>query len=127
MMMLAPAVKPPEGEIIKRDITFVFDSSGSMAGDKIQQARDVALDILKPDYKPEPKYEDINIVEYGLYLGAYGGLGTVLPHHFNHLHILVAIPAFVGFFEEDGQRTFNDLIANTIREGHKVVARFVKD
>jgi hypothetical protein len=84
--------------------------------------------ILKPDYQPEPEYEDINIVGYGLYLGAYGGLGSILPHHFNHLHILTALPSFVGFFRLDNRnRVRPDCVATKIREGHKVVARFVKE
>jgi Ca-activated chloride channel family protein len=40
MVMLAPPVEPPKGEAIKRDMVFVFDTSGSMSGDKIRQARD---------------------------------------------------------------------------------------
>jgi Ca-activated chloride channel family protein len=40
MVMLAPPVEPPKGETIKRDMVFVFDTSGSMSGDKIRQARD---------------------------------------------------------------------------------------
>ena len=39
MMMISPTVQPPEERVVSRDITFVFDSSGSMSGDKIKQAR----------------------------------------------------------------------------------------
>ncbi|MDP6848687.1 MAG: VIT domain-containing protein, partial [Kiritimatiellia bacterium] len=39
MMMLAPSVAPPKGMVIKKDVTFVFDTSGSMSGKKIEQAR----------------------------------------------------------------------------------------
>jgi len=39
MMMLAPSVTPPKGTVIKKDVTFVFDTSGSMSGKKIEQAR----------------------------------------------------------------------------------------
>jgi Ca-activated chloride channel family protein len=38
MMMLAPSVATPE-TVMKKDVTFVFDSSGSMAGSKIEQTR----------------------------------------------------------------------------------------
>jgi Ca-activated chloride channel family protein len=39
MMMIAPAVEPPGGKPLPKDVTFVFDSSGSMSGGKIEQAR----------------------------------------------------------------------------------------
>ncbi len=38
MMMLAPSVATPES-VMPKDVTFVFDSSGSMAGGKIEQTR----------------------------------------------------------------------------------------
>ena len=79
--------------------------------------------ILKPDYKPEPEYEDCEIEHSHQNLMARGGPLSGPTS----IHKLPARPEFVGFFEEDGQRTFNDLIANTIREGHKVIARFVKE
>ena len=40
MMMLAPTVEPPGGKALAKDVVFVFDTSGSMAGKKIEQARD---------------------------------------------------------------------------------------
>ena len=40
LMMLAPSVEPPRGEVIRRDLVFVLDTSGSMAGEKIKQAQD---------------------------------------------------------------------------------------
>ena len=40
MMMLAPDVKLAKKAVVARDIVFVFDTSGSMAGKKIDQARE---------------------------------------------------------------------------------------
>jgi len=40
MMMLAPSVTPPGGKPMAKDVVFVFDTSGSMAGKKIGQARE---------------------------------------------------------------------------------------
>lgn len=39
MMMLAPSVLPPDGKPVSKDVIFVFDTSGSMAGGKMEQAR----------------------------------------------------------------------------------------
>ncbi|MBL7076724.1 MAG: VWA domain-containing protein [Kiritimatiellae bacterium] len=39
MLMLAPSVTPPDGKPVAKDVLFVFDTSGSMAGQKIEQAR----------------------------------------------------------------------------------------
>lgn len=40
MLILAPPIEPDKNEIVLRDIVFVLDTSGSMAGEKIEQARD---------------------------------------------------------------------------------------
>jgi len=40
MMMLSPEVNPPKDTVVARDVTFVMDTSGSMAGEKITQARE---------------------------------------------------------------------------------------
>lgn len=39
MMMLAPGVVPPDGQPLPKDVVFVLDTSGSMSGEKIAQAR----------------------------------------------------------------------------------------
>jgi len=39
MMLISPSVEPPESNRIEKDVTFVFDTSGSMSGAKIEQAR----------------------------------------------------------------------------------------
>lgn len=40
MMMLAPTVAPKVDQIVRRDVSFVFDTSGSMMGQEIKQARE---------------------------------------------------------------------------------------
>ncbi len=39
MAVLAPRVKVPEGERVPKDVVYVVDTSGSMVGDKMHQAR----------------------------------------------------------------------------------------
>jgi Ca-activated chloride channel family protein len=39
MMMIAPSLLPREGGVIQKDVTFVIDTSGSMRGPKMEQAR----------------------------------------------------------------------------------------
>ncbi|MDI6774268.1 MAG: VIT domain-containing protein [Verrucomicrobiota bacterium] len=60
MMLLAPAVEPPKGEVIKRDLSFVFDTSGSMSGDKIRQAREA----LKYCVNRLKDYDRFNIIRF---------------------------------------------------------------
>lgn len=47
MLMVAPQEQTTEADIVKKDIVFVFDKSGSMAGEKIQQARDALKFCLR--------------------------------------------------------------------------------
>ena len=47
MMMIAPAADPELARVIPKDIAFVFDTSGSMAGEKIAQARNALTYCIK--------------------------------------------------------------------------------
>lgn len=47
MLMLAPTVEPDTNRVVKRDIAFVLDTSGSMAGAKMTQARDALAHCIK--------------------------------------------------------------------------------
>ncbi len=40
LLMLAPKFQLDEGDVIEKDVVFVLDKSGSMAGEKIEQAKD---------------------------------------------------------------------------------------
>ena len=51
LLALAPKLRADPGRVVPKDIVFVFDRSGSMAGDKIRQARGAlsyCLDRLDP-------------------------------------------------------------------------------
>jgi Ca-activated chloride channel family protein len=46
LFLFAPEVEPIENEVLPKDIVFVIDRSGSMGGEKIEQARDALHFIL---------------------------------------------------------------------------------
>src|SRR5207253_745361 len=51
LMMLAPPRQVPREQVAPKDILFVFDTSGSMSGKKIEQAKEAlrfALEHLNP-------------------------------------------------------------------------------
>ena len=88
---------------------------------------------IKPDYKPEPEFVDLEIRVKSdgtwRWLGVPDCAGNYdwLPHHFTHLHCLPSLPNFAGFFWKDKiiiYSTYIDHVANRIAEGHKVFARF---
>jgi hypothetical protein len=94
--------------------------------------------ILKPDYEPEPEYEDYEIRDTGGLLGIQNDCGErrifhfdALPYDYIHLHCLPSLPNFVGFYvapKTPGERPILMVnVATAIREGHTVVARFVKE
>lgn len=51
LLLASPQVKPADAEIAAKDVVFVLDTSGSMAGEKIEQARrslEYCLNSLRP-------------------------------------------------------------------------------
>ena len=60
-MLLAPQVEPPEGEVIRKNLVFVLDTSGSMRQDsKIEQAKE-ALRFVLQGLRPEDSF---NLVDF---------------------------------------------------------------
>jgi Ca-activated chloride channel family protein len=58
MMLISPREEMSEEKVLPRDMTFVFDTSGSMQGEKIQQAR-AALRYCVQGLKPEDRFNII--------------------------------------------------------------------
>ena len=89
---------------------------------------------IKPDYKPEPEFVDLEIRVKSdgtwRWLGVPDCAGNYdwLPHHFTHLHCLPSLPNFELFWYEDTNTIRIDLdeVAHRIHEGKTVYARFRK-
>ncbi|MHC4346345.1 MAG: hypothetical protein ACYSUP_16850 [Planctomycetota bacterium] len=94
--------------------------------------------VLKPDYEPEPDYEDIEIVECRGLLGIWNhhvqGRGRPypgFPYDFIHLHCVVSLPTFEQIVSKNEGRAEQLILPADVAKyklmGHNVVARFVKD
>ena len=87
---------------------------------------------IKPDYKPEPEFVDLEIERSDGWLGVskWGDDAMFLPFEFTHLHCLPSLPNFEGFWHDYdkkmGRRYFCNITeaAPKISEGKKVYARF---
>jgi len=109
-----------------KENTLFFDASSKwVSASRTWWDNDVI--ILKPDYKPEPEYEDCKVFVCG------GILGIDHPT-FKPLYTLPGLPDFEGFFRnfptessETVQLTDVDAVAKVIRQGKVVAARFVKE
>ncbi|MBN1755024.1 VWA domain-containing protein [bacterium] len=67
MLMAAPNYVIPEGQTVPKDIVFVFDKSGSMAGEKIEQARK-AFEFCINSLNPEDRF---NIITFATEVNSY--------------------------------------------------------
>ena len=59
MARIAPPFEVPAGKTIPKDVCFVFDTSGSMAGDKIAQAKK-AMSFCLSSLRPEDRFNVIS-------------------------------------------------------------------
>ena len=89
---------------------------------------------IKPDYRPEPEYVDLEIIELnqdaGKWLGVLQALEPTvdfLPYSFTHLHCLSSLPNFEEFHtkhDKGRQIILSEHVANRISLGKTVFARF---
>jgi len=96
----------------------------------------VSTYAIKPDYKPEPKFVDLEIYEYKdsfdkKWLGVNRDSNCdFLPYNPTTLHCLPSLPNFEGFWYESDDTTPPNIyvvigyVAKTISSGKKVYARF---
>jgi hypothetical protein len=67
---------------------------------------------IKPDYQPEPEFEDIEIIKQGNWLGItrpWAGDYSRFPHDFTHLYCLPSLPNFLGFFTGDMKLRYDEV------------------
>lgn len=67
LLLVAPRVEVDDTQVVARDVILVLDTSGSMEGEKIEQARDALLFVLD-NLNPEDRF---NIVEFSTGVRAY--------------------------------------------------------
>jgi len=67
LLLVAPQVDVDEEEVVAKDVIFVLDTSGSMADEKIEQAKD-ALEYILDSLNPEDRF---NIVAFSTGVRVY--------------------------------------------------------
>jgi len=82
---------------------------------------------IKPDYKPEPEYKDIEITQQGNWLGItrpWAWDYSRFPFDFTHLHCLPSLPNFEGFYLTSGDKQTEVRPEWVSRHFPNVIARF---
>lgn len=101
MLLVAPDTQIAAKEIAAKDVVFVFDTSGSMAGEKIEQARRALLTLLN-NLNPNDRF---NIVTFSSDTRAFrDGLVAV------NKDTLDAARAWVGEIKAVGGTNINDAL-----------------
>jgi Ca-activated chloride channel family protein len=67
LLLVAPKVEVKEMDVVAKDVIFVLDTSGSMEGEKIDQAKD-ALEYILDNLNPEDRF---NIVAFSTTVRLY--------------------------------------------------------
>lgn len=68
LLLVAPKVEVDEGDVVAKDVIFVLDTSGSMEGEKIAQAKS-SLEYILDHLNPEDRF---NIVAFSTGVRTYG-------------------------------------------------------
>ena len=69
LLLVAPSVKVEEGRVIPRDVILILDTSGSMEGEKIEQAQEALVYVLE-HLNAEDRF---NIIAFSTGLQQYAG------------------------------------------------------
>jgi Ca-activated chloride channel homolog len=128
MLMLAPKREIPREEIAPKDIVFVFDTSGSMNGAKIEQAKR-ALQFILNNLEPHDRF---NIIRFNSEVEPFRkGLVDAAPA------ALTAARAFVSEIKAVGGTAIDDALATSFEslpttrlasdEGRRTMIVFMTD
>jgi Ca-activated chloride channel family protein len=106
MLLLAPDSQIAPEEIAAKDVVFVFDTSGSMSGEKIEQARKALLNLLG-NLNPNDRF---NIVTFSSATRSFrDGLTTASPD------VLKAAREWAGNIKAVGGTNINEALLESIK------------
>ncbi|MBU4341964.1 MAG: VWA domain-containing protein [Candidatus Altiarchaeales archaeon] len=105
MLLLAPKQETKEEEIIAKDIIFVLDTSGSMAGDKIEQAKS-ALEFCVNSLNDEDRF---NLITFNTNIGEFDD-NLVDSNSENKKNAL----EFISKIEASGGTNINDALLHAL-------------
>lgn len=106
LLMLAPRFDVVESEMLPRDVVFAFDTSGSMAGEKMLQARNALTQCVK-SLRPRDRF---NVLSFNTAVQGFdNGLLPATPE--NTARAL----AFVGTLEARGGTNIQSALRTALR------------
>ena len=99
--------RPREGVAIKREVTLVIDRSGSMSGDKIEQARSAALQVVEGIEAGEA----FNIIDYSDSIARFAEKPVIKDQN-----TLRQARAYINRLKADGGTNIHDALVEAMRQ-----------
>jgi len=100
-------VTPPNGSAMKREVTLVIDRSGSMQGEKIEQVRSAALQVVEA---LEPG-EAFNIIDYSDSIAKFSERPVVKDKQ-----TLTQARSYISRLRADGGTNIHDALVEAMRQ-----------
>lgn len=103
-----PADAQPRGRVaVKREVTLVIDRSGSMSGDKIEQARSAALQVVEGIESGEA----FNIIDYSDSIARFAEKPVIKDNN-----TLRQARAYINRLKADGGTNIHDALVEAMRQ-----------
>ena len=99
--------RPRDGVAIKREVTLVIDRSGSMSGDKIEQARSAALQVVEGIEAGEA----FNIIDYSDSIARFAEKPVIKDQN-----TLRQARAYINRLKADGGTNIHDALVEAMRQ-----------